>query len=86
VRFLSKQIRLPFGKKKKSQDAQNPPPIPARGSHLAPPQENTFAESEDVDALKQLLAMDFSRDEAVAALERSSYDFQKALNSLVGSA
>jgi len=84
--FLSKQIRLPFGKKKKSQDSQNPPPIPARSSHLAPPQEHTSGESEDVDAVKQLTAMGFGRNEAVAALERSSYDFQRALNSLVGSA
>ena len=84
--FLSKQIRLPFGKKKKSQEAQNPPPIPARGSHLTPPRESSYGETEDVDAVKQLMAMGFSRDEAVAALERSGYDLQRALNSLVGSA
>ena len=36
--------------------------------------------------MKQLMAMGFSRDQAVAALERTSYDFQRALNSLVGSA
>ena len=83
--FLLKQIRLPFGKKKKSQEAQNPPPIPARGSHLTPPQENAFAEGEDADVVKQLTAIGFSRDEAVAALERTSYDFQRALNSLTGS-
>jgi len=78
------QIRLPFGKKKKSLEAQKPPPIPSRTSHLSPPQES-FTESEDVDAVKQLMAMGFTREEAVAALERSSYDFQRALNSLVGS-
>jgi len=39
-----------------------------------------------VDAVKQLTGMGFGRDEAVAALERTSYDFQRALNSLVGSA
>jgi epidermal growth factor receptor substrate 15 len=41
---------------------------------------------DDVDAVKQLMLMGFSREDAVAALERSSYDFQRALNSLVGSA
>jgi len=79
-------IRLPFGRKKKSQDAQNPPPIPARGSHLTPPQERNRAEDQDVDVVKQLMLMGFSRDEAVAALERASYDFQRALDTLVGSA
>lgn len=79
------QIRLPFGKKKKSHDAQNPPPIPSRSSHLTPPQEYGFVESDDADMVKQLMTMGFSRDQAVAALERSSYDFQRALNSLVGS-
>jgi epidermal growth factor receptor substrate 15 len=82
---LRKQIRLPFGKKKKSQDAQQPPPIPARSPYLTPPQENTFAESDDVDAVKQLTAMGFKREDAITALERSSYDFQRALNSLVDS-
>ncbi|KAF9792085.1 hypothetical protein BJ322DRAFT_10672 [Thelephora terrestris] len=78
-------IRLPFGKKKKSHDTQNPPPIPSRSSHLTPPQEHGSTENDDLDVVKQLTAMGFSRDQAVAALERSSYDFQRALNSLVGS-
>jgi epidermal growth factor receptor substrate 15 len=52
---------------------------------LTPPQENTYGESEDVDAVKQLISMGFSRNEAVTALERTSYDFQSALSSLVGS-
>jgi len=77
------QIRLPFGKKKKSLEAKAPP-IPSRTPHLSPPLENA-TESEDVDAVKQLTAMGFTREEAVTALERSSYDFQRALNSLVGS-
>jgi hypothetical protein len=47
--------------------------------------EHNFTESEDVDAVKQLTGMGFQQGEAVAALERSSYDFQRALNSLVGS-
>ena len=39
-----------------------------------------------MDMVKQLMAMGFNREDAVVALERSSYDFQRALNSLVGSA
>ena len=78
------QIRLPFSKKKKSQDSHNPPPIPARGSHLIPPQEYDLPESEDVDAVKQLTRMGFTREDAVAALEKSSYHFQRALDSLLG--
>ena len=78
------QIRLPFGKKKKSLEAPKPPPIPSRAPYLSPPQENP-TESDDVEVVKQLMAMGFTRDEAVIALERSSYDFQRALNSLTGS-
>jgi len=78
-------LRLPFGKKKKSHDAPIPPPIPSRSSHLTPPQEHGHTENDDADVVKQLTGMGFSRDEAVAALERTSYDLQKALNSLVGS-
>ena len=78
------QIRLPFGKKKKSLEAHKPPPIPSRTAYLSPPQENP-TEDEDVEVVKQLTAMGFTREEAVAALERSSYDFQRALYSLVSS-
>lgn len=44
------------------------------------------AVDDDVEPVKQLCGMGFSRTQAVAALEASSYDFQKALNSLVRSA
>jgi len=78
------QIRLPFGKKKKSLEAQKAPPIPSRGTHLSPPQEYP-TENDDVEAVKSLTSMGFTREQAVTALERSSYDFQMALNSLTGS-
>ncbi|KAF4615333.1 hypothetical protein D9613_002841 [Agrocybe pediades] len=76
-------IRLPFGKKKKTQDA-----MPS-SSHLTPPIEqphraNTPASEDDVEAVKQLTAMGFSRSQAVDALEKCAYDVPKALNSLLG--
>jgi epidermal growth factor receptor substrate 15 len=39
---------------------------------------------DDVKPVKQLSAMGFSRDQAVAALEAHDYDVQRALNSLLG--
>lgn len=70
-------IRLPFGRKKKSYP--QPPPIP---SQLSPASEELV--SDDDDTVKQLTSMGFDREDAVAALERNSYDFQRALNSLLG--
>jgi epidermal growth factor receptor substrate 15 len=74
-------IRLPFTKKKKTQESLPP------SHHLAPiVDENMRRPSpadDDVDSVKQLCSMGFSRTQAVAALEASSYDFQRALNSLL---
>jgi len=58
-------------------------------SHLTPPIEqphrtNTPASEDDVEPVKQLTAMGFSRSQAVNALEKSAYDVPKALNSLLG--
>lgn len=39
---------------------------------------------DDVEPVKQLSAMGFSRNQAVAALEAHDYDVQRALNSLLG--
>jgi epidermal growth factor receptor substrate 15 len=39
---------------------------------------------DDVEPVKQLSAMGFSRTQAVAALEAHDYDVQRALNSLLG--
>ncbi|KAF9459355.1 hypothetical protein BDZ94DRAFT_1268459 [Collybia nuda] len=79
-------IRLPFGKKKKQQH-QEPLPIPP--SHLLTPTVEEIrsispAVDDDVEAVKQLTAMGFSRTQAVNALEKYGYDVQKALNSLLG--
>ncbi|KAJ7043288.1 hypothetical protein C8F04DRAFT_1074335 [Mycena alexandri] len=78
-------IRLPFGKKKKQAE-----PLPSAPSQLlTPPREEpertvTPAVDDDVEAVKQLTAMGFSRTQAVDALEIYGYDVQKALNSLLG--
>ncbi|KAG2149296.1 hypothetical protein DEU56DRAFT_869486 [Suillus clintonianus] len=78
-------IRLPFGKRKKQDSV---PPIPP--SNLS--QNVTVMEQprvtpgveDDVEPVKQLSAMGFSRNQAVAALEAHDYDVQRALNSLLG--
>jgi len=81
-----KQIRLPFGRKKKQQQQQHEPPTPAL---LAPPPEEaptpTPVVDDDMESVKQLTAMGFSRPEAVSALEKHTYNVQAALNSLLGS-
>lgn len=82
-----KQIRLPFGKKKKQSE---PAPQPA-AQHLSPRVEEVNWTSgpgtpgnDDVESVKQLTAMGFSRAQAVEALEAQGYDVQKALNTLLG--
>ncbi|KAH9060032.1 hypothetical protein EDB87DRAFT_1674880 [Lactarius vividus] len=83
-------IRLPgFGKRKKTQDSQ--PPSQLSQQHLAPIVDENVrrtspAVDDDVEPVKQLCSMGFSRTQAVAALEANSYDFQRALNSLLSSA
>ncbi|KAH9048516.1 hypothetical protein EDB84DRAFT_1456393 [Lactarius hengduanensis] len=83
-------IRLPgFGKRKKTQDTQ--PPSQLSQQHLAPIVDENVrrtspAVDDDVEPVKQLCSMGFSRTQAVAALEANSYDFQRALNSLLSSA
>ncbi|RXW24903.1 hypothetical protein EST38_g952 [Candolleomyces aberdarensis] len=84
-------LRLPFGRKKK--DKQQPPePVPRLpSSHLSPPLEEaervlTPAVDDDVEAVKQLTSMGFSRTQAVTALEKHGYDMPRALNSLLGTA
>ncbi|KAF9001968.1 hypothetical protein BDQ17DRAFT_1357829 [Cyathus striatus] len=87
TRHSKLSIRLPFGKKKKSQ-IQEPLPLP-RSQHLSPPEEEphrtlTPSSDDDVEAVKQLTAMGFSRSQAVEALEKYGYDVPRALNSLLG--
>ncbi|KAG6812761.1 hypothetical protein H0H92_000676 [Tricholoma furcatifolium] len=86
TRHSKLSIRLPFGKKKKQQ-AEALPSSPA--PHLTPSREEptrslTPAVDGDVEAVKQLSAMGFSRSEAIGALEKYDYDVQRALNSLLG--
>lgn len=47
-------------------------------------EEPTPAVDDDIDAVKQLCSMGFSRTQAVMALENHGYDMQRALNSLLG--
>jgi epidermal growth factor receptor substrate 15 len=39
---------------------------------------------DDVEPVKQIIAMGFTRTQAVDALERTGYDVQKAINNLLG--
>jgi epidermal growth factor receptor substrate 15 len=71
------QIRLPFGRKKKPQESLPPPPVVPQGS-------SDLALDDDVESVKQICGMGFTRDQAVAALETHGYDTQKAINSLLG--
>lgn len=55
---------------------------------LSPPREDsnraiTPASDDDVEAVKQITAMGFSRSQAVEALEKYGYDVQRAINSLL---
>ena len=82
------QIRLPFGKKKKQQPQE---PFPAPAAQLLTPQEEPYrtitpASDDDVEAVKQLTGMGFSRTQAVNALEIHGYDLQRAINSLLANA
>ncbi|EIW60637.1 uncharacterized protein TRAVEDRAFT_146188 [Trametes versicolor FP-101664 SS1] len=73
-------IRLPFGRKKKNHDA---PPVPSLAQQQIV-EDPTPAVEDDVEAVKTLCGMGFSRTQAVTALEEHSYDVQRALNSLLG--
>ncbi len=53
-------------------------------SPVAEPERNvTPAVEDDVEPVKQLCGMGFSRSQAVTALEKHGYNFQKALDSLL---
>ena len=66
------------------------PPVPPShyNQFLSPVEEPSGfpspAVQDDVDSVKQLCGMGFSRTQAVNALEKHGYDVQKALNSLLG--
>ncbi|OCH95289.1 hypothetical protein OBBRIDRAFT_788483 [Obba rivulosa] len=76
-------IRLPFGRKKAKHDA---PPVPSSLAQSQVIEDPTPAVEDDVEAVKQLCGMGFSRTQAVTALEQHGYDVQRALNSLLGTA
>jgi epidermal growth factor receptor substrate 15 len=82
--FSGHKLRLPFRRKK-----DHPPPPPPAAQSLAPPAEEDWAGSGDLDDdaphVRQLRSMGFSRDAAVAALEHHQYDFAAALNELLPS-
>lgn len=83
TRHSKLSIRFPFGKKKN----KNPEPMPPPPSTLAPPIEDirtkTPASDDDVEAVKQITAMGFSRSQAVEALEKHGYDMRRAIDSLL---
>ncbi|KAI5983758.1 hypothetical protein EDD15DRAFT_1834720 [Pisolithus albus] len=77
-------LRLPFRKKKHD---QAPPVPPSSLAHRANPireQTGPPGTEDDDDSVKQLSAMGFSRDAAIAALEANDYDMSRTLNSLLG--
>ncbi|THH31752.1 hypothetical protein EUX98_g2432 [Antrodiella citrinella] len=80
------QIRLPFGRKKKSAGPEMlAPPLPPSILQSSQVVENpTPAAEDDIDAVKQLCQMGFSRGQSIGALEKYGYDVQRALNSLLG--
>ncbi|TFK67886.1 hypothetical protein BDN72DRAFT_888746 [Pluteus cervinus] len=84
TRHSKLSIRLPFGKRKHKAPQEPMPPPP---SHLPVTREEARSGSpaldDDVEGVKQLTSMGFSRSVAVTALETNGYDLQKALNSLL---
>ncbi|OBZ75407.1 hypothetical protein A0H81_04597 [Grifola frondosa] len=70
-----------------SSDKEKPPTRHSKLSIRLPQQlveEPTPAVEDDVESVKTLCGMGFSRTQAVAALEEHGYDVQRALNSLLG--
>ena len=59
------------------------PPPPNLATVPEPPN-GTPSVEDDVQPVKQLCSMGFSRSQAVEALEKHGYDVQRALNSLLG--
>ncbi|CCM03843.1 uncharacterized protein FIBRA_05992 [Fibroporia radiculosa] len=81
ARHSKLSLRLPFGRKKKA--THDAPPVPPLASQQLV-EEPTPPVEDDIDAVKQLCSMGFSRTQAVTALEMFDYDVQRALNSLLG--
>ena len=60
--------------------------MPAPISQQQVVEEPTPAAEDDIEAVKTLCGMGFSRTQAITALERHGYDVHRALNSLLGEA
>ncbi|KAH9829148.1 uncharacterized protein C8Q71DRAFT_791377 [Rhodofomes roseus] len=84
TRHSKLSIRLPFGRKKKSTPHEVPPLPSSSLTNQQVLEEPTPAVDDDIDSVKQLCSMGFSRTQAVMALENHGYDVQRALNSLLG--
>lgn len=56
--------------------------LPTATKPTLPPR-SQGAEDDDVKQVKQLVNMGFDREQAVKALEKSGYNFEKALNKLL---
>ncbi|KAH6918767.1 UBA/TS-N domain-containing protein [Coprinopsis sp. MPI-PUGE-AT-0042] len=83
ARHSKLSLRLPFTKKKKDKQQQQEP-MPSKFLAPHPEAPRTPAVDDDVDAVKTLTDMGFSRTQAVEALEKYGYDVQRALNNLLG--
>ncbi|TRM59402.1 hypothetical protein BD626DRAFT_550246 [Schizophyllum amplum] len=73
---------------KLSKKKHSAPPPETMPTHLSPaieePRNVTPGNEDDVEPVKQLTSMGFSRTQAVNALETHGYDVPRALNSLLG--
>lgn len=82
------QIRL-FGRRKKQQQQQQQQqevqPTPPREQLGSIRSISPAGDDDDIRPVKQLISMGFNRAQAIDSLERNGYDFQKALNALLGS-
>ncbi|KAF8689045.1 Eps15 homology domain, partial [Rhizoctonia solani] len=85
-------IHLPFGRSKTTKDKnkgkkgkEQIPDMPAPPAAVpSGATSGTPAVEDDVEAVKTLCGMGFTRSQAVNALETHGYDVQRALNSLLG--
>ena len=65
-----------FGRRKKQQQEVQQPP-----QHSPPPLVGSpVGDDEDIEPVKLLLSMGFTRPQAIDALERNGYDVQRAIN------
>ncbi|KAI6036889.1 hypothetical protein BKA83DRAFT_684365 [Pisolithus microcarpus] len=81
------KLKREFSIALKKKHDQAPPLPPSSLAHRANPireQTGPPGTEDDDDSVKQLSAMGFSRDAAIAALEANDYDMSRTLNSLLG--